>query len=66
MKNRQIKVTASKPKIIGKTKTEMMLIYTRERCLGATTKHEKLPETLWRIPKVKDWANFYSAVSFVI
>lgn len=37
----------------------MMLIYTRERCLGATTKHEKLPETLWRIPKVKDGANFY-------
>ena len=44
----------------------MMLIYTRERCLGATTKHEKLPETLRRIPKVKDGANFYSAVSFVI
>lgn len=25
-----------------------MLIYTRERRLGATAKHEKLPETLWR------------------
>ena len=36
-----------------------MLIYTHERRLGATTKHEKLPETLWRIPKVKDGANFY-------